>query len=855
MIDLNDVWSPPPRVDLAAVKAQLAATAAGWLPELFPQARPAPDRRTLRCADLSGRPPRKEGSCVLHLDGHYAGWGFDFSTGERAGPVDLIYHATGLTDGALFEEAARLAHMGRPVPAPRPKPDHTLEVRRILDGCRPLSGTPAETYLRSRGFAYPGSPDLLSHPDLTDYDGGRGWPGMVAVPRRADGAQVGGIHRTFLLDDGSGKAPAGKKMLGSVADGAVRLFPIGDDGQLGIAEGIETALAAQAIFGVPVWAALSADGVARWQWPADARRVTVFADAGEAGRAAAARLAERLTAAGVPHEIVAPLHGDDFNDDLQRGAAGADYGRGRDAADAEATPAPVTGEPGAGTLCAELEAAAEALTNPPDVTALGTLLGRLVLARLDPLPERQVLARMKSRTGIAMSVLERQLGELRRRLNATGGLSHRAVRPAWSHQLRLDLAGQPERNEANVITALSCDEAFAGAIVFDDFRKEVLVTRPLPWSPAGERFPRAWTDADDVRAAAWLQHRELNVTPMTVSRSVLAVARETMVHPVRDHLGALAWDGVPRIETWVLRYLGAEDTAFNRSAGALWLISAVARIFRPGVKADHLLVLEGPQGAGKSTALKILAGEDWFTDELPDLGSKDAAMHMQGVWIIEIAELDAIGKAEVSRIKAFLTRTTDRFRPPYGRYTTEVPRSCVFAGTVNPDAYLRDETGARRFWPIRCGSIDTAALARDRDQLWAEAVARFRAGAIWWLDTPELTDAAALEQDKRYQVDAWDALIARWITHEVRTVAGSSPYDPPRTESVERLTPLTDVSVGEILGQCIGLEPGRWTRADQMRAGAYLKAKGWERYQTRKAKGRHGAKEWRYCKPEGVGED
>ena len=111
MIDLNDVWSPPPRVDLAAVKAQLAATAAGWLPDLFPQARLAPDRRTLRCADLSGRPPRKEGSCVLHLDGPYAGWGFDFATGERAGPVDLIYHATGLTDGALFEEAARLAHM------------------------------------------------------------------------------------------------------------------------------------------------------------------------------------------------------------------------------------------------------------------------------------------------------------------------------------------------------------------------------------------------------------------------------------------------------------------------------------------------------------------------------------------------------------------------------------------------------------------------------------------------------------------------------------------------------------------------------------------------------------------------
>ena len=481
------------------------------------------------------------------------------------------------------------------------------------------------------------------------------------------------------------------------------------------------------------------------------------------------------------------------------------------------------------------------------MTALGMLLGRLVLARLDPLPERQVLARIKSRTGIAMSVLDKQMAELRRRLNTTGDLSHRAIRPAWSHKLRLDLAGQPERNEANVITALSCDEAFAGAIVFDAFRQEIVVTRALPWDASGESAPRPWTDSDDVRAAEWLQRRELNVTPMTVSRSVGAVAREITVHPVRDHLGALAWDGVPRIETWACRYLGAEDTAFNRSVGALWLISAVARIFRPGVKADHMLVLEGPQGARKSTALKILAGEDWFTDELPDLGSKDAAMHMQGVWIIEIAELDAIGKAEVSRIKAFLTRTTDRFRPPYGRYTIEVPRQCVFAGTVNPDTYLRDETGNRRFWPVRCGTIDIDALARDRDQLWAEAVARFRAGVIWWLDTPELIAAARAEQEQRYQADAWDALIARWLTHERRRVPDEpGAFGAWRDHEVPRPAPLKDISVGEVLEQAVGVEPGRWGRAEQMRVTAYLKAHGWERYQGRVGERRDALREWRY---------
>jgi putative DNA primase/helicase len=319
------------------------------------------------------------------------------------------------------------------------------------------------------------------------------------------------------------------------------------------------------------------------------------------------------------------------------------------------------------------------------------------------------------------------------------------------------------------------------------------------------------------------------------------------VHPVRDYLGSLTWDGVPRLEPWVCRYLGAEDTPLNRAFGSLWMISAVARIMRPGVKVDHMLILEGPQGAKKSTALKVLAGEDWFTDELAEIGSKDAAQQMRGVWIIEIAELDAIGRAEVSRIKAFLTRTTDRYRPPYGRHVVTVPRQCVFAGSVNPDTYLRDETGNRRFWPVRCGPIDLDGLRRDRDQLWAEAVARHRDGAIWWLEDPALIVAAGAEQDARYQADAWDTLIERWLAFEKRRVNhGHGGYDDWRDEEVERDAPLSDVSVGEILQHAIGIEPGRWSRADQMRVTAYLKANGWRKYQARVGAGRGSAREWRY---------
>lgn len=844
MIDLNDVWQAPARLDLAAVRERLAANAADWLPELFPEARLSSDRQTLRCADLSGRPPRKEGSCVINLRGPRAGWGYDHATGESAGPIDLIHYATGLADGALFEEAARLARMDV-VPARRPpanhpaRPrDHTLEVARILDGCQPLAGSLAETYLGSRGLQDPGSPDLLFHPDLTDFDTKRGWSGMVAVVRDGAGAPTGGIHRTFLLDDGSAKAPAGKKMLNAVAGGSVRLTPLPVDGHLGIAEGIETALSAQMIFGVPTWAALSADGLRRWQWPRGVGRVTIFADAGDAGRQAAAALVDRLTVANLPNRIVTPLHGDDFNDDLKRGVTSASYAAAKPESPTLGLPTPAT--------VAEFEAVARGLGNPPDVSALGTLLGQVVTARLDPLPERQILAAIKTTTGIAVSILDKQVGELRRRLNNTGNIHQRPSRPRWANQLRLDLAGTPERNEANVITALSCDEVFAGALVFDEFRQEIIVNRSLPWDAQPAAGLRPWIDADDVRCAEWLQRREINVTPLVVSRSIVPVARDNCIHPVRDYLNGLAWDGVERLDRWALTYLGAEDTPLNRAFGALWAISAVARIMRPGAKVDHMLILEGPQGARKSTALKVLAGEAWFTDELAEIGSKDAAQQMRGVWIVEIAELDAIGRAEVSRIKAFLTRTVDRYRPPYGRYVIDVPRQCVFAGSVNPDTYLRDETGNRRFWPLRCGTIDLDALRRDRDQLWAEAVLRFREGAIWWLEDPMLIAAADEVQATRLQADAWDDLIDHWLEFERdRVNRGFAGHDDWRDEEIKRTVALTDVSVGEILEHAIRLEPSRWTKGDQMRVGAYLKANRWVRYQLRTGDQR----QWRYKRP------
>jgi putative DNA primase/helicase len=195
---------------------------------------------------------------------------------------------------------------------------------------------------------------------------------------------------------------------------------------------------------------------------------------------------------------------------------------------------------------------------------------------------------------------------------------------------------------------------------------------------------------------------------------------------------------------------------FVRQAGRRWFLSAVARVYRPGCKADCAVILEGPQGAGKSSALAALVPDpEWFADDIADLGCKDSAQDLRGKWIIELGELSAMRRAEVERTKAFMSRAVDHYRPSYGRRSQDFPRQCVFAGTTNADAYLGDETGNRRFWPVKVGTIRLGALREVRDQLWGEAVAAFEAGEKWWLDA-EVEAAAAEEQGERRIVDPWE---------------------------------------------------------------------------------------------------
>lgn len=385
----------------------------------------------------------------------------------------------------------------------------------------------------------------------------------------------------------------------------------------------------------------------------------------------------------------------------------------------------------------------------------------------------------------------------------------------WRDGLILNKEGTPRAVLANAITALREAPEWAGVLASNEFSGTVVARRPAPWQ--GSVSGRDWTDHEDRLTTNWLQHRNILVPVEVAGQAVQAAAKDRSFHPVREYLESLKWDGTKRIDDWLSLYLGAEASEYTSAVGARWLVSAVARIFQPGAKADCCLILEGEQGIRKSTALRVLA-QPWFTDEIADLGSKDAALQTRGVWVIEIAELDSMSRGEVSKIKAFMSRATDRFRPPYGKRLVESPRQCVFAGSVNHSTYLRDDTGGRRFWPVACTRILIDELGRDRDQLWAEAVVRYRGGAVWWLDSAELNQQAAEEQSARFEGGVWDCLIARWVDGR------------------------ESVSVGEVLSLAIEKPKTQWTQADQNAVARCLRVMGWERYQIRTGDGR----EWRY---------
>lgn len=367
---------------------------------------------------------------------------------------------------------------------------------------------------------------------------------------------------------------------------------------------------------------------------------------------------------------------------------------------------------------------------------------------------------------------------------------------------------------ANAITVLSNAPPFAGIIKLDQFATRIMLVGAPPWDCADAPWaPRPWSSSDDIRAAEWLQRQGIAVNSNVAAQAVTAVAEQQKFHPVIAYLDRCRWDGKARLATWMTKYLGAKDNLYHNQVGRCSLIAAVARIRRPGSKVDTMPILEGAQGLGKSTLLRVLF-EPWYSDEIADFGSKDAAMQLSGAWLIEISELDAMSRADAGRIKAFISRTTDRYRPPYGSRVIEQPRSCVFWGTTNSDGYLRDDTGGRRFWPVRVGQVDIGGLSADRDQLWAEAQHAYSAGEKWWFQTQDVQAAAADEQRARYEGDPWENMIGKHVAAR------------------------SFITIPEILSEVLNLPAGQWGLREQIRVSRCLRSLGFEKCQRRKGKDR-----------------
>jgi predicted P-loop ATPase len=422
---------------------------------------------------------------------------------------------------------------------------------------------------------------------------------------------------------------------------------------------------------------------------------------------------------------------------------------------------------------------------------------------------------------------------LRRRARQTDYWSPPAAadpRGDWYSRTIANKDGTPKSNLANVLLALTEDPAWRGVLAFDEMNRTAYLQRPVPEhrnaAPANVT-PRPITDEDVTAAQHWLQLAGLpSVSKDIVHQAVDKVARDNAHHPVRDYLTGLRWDGTPRLDTWLAHYLGADRSDYAGRVGRMFLIGMVARVMKPGCKVDHMLVLEGEQGTMKSAACRVLGGEH-FDDNLPtDLNGKDAKQYLRGKWLIEVAEMHAFSKAEAAQLKAFITRQVETYRPSYGRREVHEPRQCVFIGTTNKKAYLRDETGGRRFWPIKVRSIDIDALKHDRDQLFAEAVAAFNADEYWWPDKDFEAAHIVPEQEQRFEVDAWETMIEEWLSaREAHDQASGNQ---------------TRFTVGDVAIGALNFEKSRIGKRDQRRITPILERLGWQRGE----RGTGGAKLW-----------
>jgi putative DNA primase/helicase len=372
------------------------------------------------------------------------------------------------------------------------------------------------------------------------------------------------------------------------------------------------------------------------------------------------------------------------------------------------------------------------------------------------------------------------------------------------------------------------DKGWKNIFAFDTFIGDIVARRPPPWPndmrPAGfTHNPALWKIGDfsenDVRRARnWIAKKyKINMPVSEVQDAIHILADLIEVHPVRAWFDSLEWDGEARLDTWLIDLAGAVDDepGYVREVGKNFLIGAVARIFAPGCQLDTMPIFEGPQGAGKTSMVKIIGGE-WFLSSNIDIGSKDAYQLLKRKWLVEIGELGSLSRAEVDHVKQYVSQSTDTYRASYAKKATDHPRQCAFVGTMNPEegtGYLKDNTGARRFQPVRVGAtgpIKLEEIARLREQLIAEAVTRYKKGEAWHITDPALLRVAAVVAEARRQEDPWEGMVAAHL----KTLSRKSKEEG-----------ITTLSIIETLFP--DLERSRISKVETMKVANALRVAGW----------------------------
>lgn len=416
---------------------------------------------------------------------------------------------------------------------------------------------------------------------------------------------------------------------------------------------------------------------------------------------------------------------------------------------------------------------------------------------------------------------------------------------AWRSQLVLTDKGRVVPCFQNVAIVLIEHPVWRDVLGFDEFALKLVIRQPpaIPGFDVGE-----WNDYHTLQLGLWLA-QQVNLViqqPQTLSSGVKYAARSSPFHPVRDYLEGLEWDETARLATWLPDYLATEPTAYATCVGTYFLMNMVARVFDPGCVMRSVPVLEGPQNRGKSTALRMLAGR-WFADSQMRVGEKDAYLGLQGVWLWEISEMASFNRAEAASVKQFVSSVSDRYRPPFGEHVMDVRRQTVFAGSTNDPIYLRDWTGNTRFWPVMTcvpsasnpqGSIRYEELGAVRDQLFAEAVARFRGHERRHPTLAEEANLFAPEQEERLMQHPWEPIVEHWLNQALDD-------HEQLTAKVNRQGLRMETSTHQVLAECLKIDASRLLPGHPIDVGRILSRMGWER----KKRGPAAKREWIYVRP------